>query len=77
MNVDDFLTTTRLIDCQGRVTHTLTLLLDGRVRVRVGSVEGVVEPRQREVRPPTVKLGAGEYGHDQVVQIACDMADGR
>ncbi len=77
MNVDDFLTTTRLIDCQGRVTHTLTLLLDGRVRVRVGSVEGVVDPSQRAVRPATVKLGAGEYGHDQVVQIACDLAVGR
>ncbi|MFM8528458.1 MAG: hypothetical protein ACKOD2_02060 [Ilumatobacteraceae bacterium] len=76
MNVDDYLTTTRLMDCQGRTTHTLTLLIDGRVRVRVGAAEGVVDPRERRVHPPTIKFGAGEYGHDQVLQIAYDMANG-
>jgi hypothetical protein len=77
MNLDDALTTTRLIDCQGRVTHTLTLLLDGQVRVVVGPNEALVEPRRRTVPPPQFRLGAGEYSHEQVVQLACDMAVGR
>jgi hypothetical protein len=76
VNVDDYLVTTRLIDCGGRTTHTLTLLLDGHVRVRAGAVEAVVDPRDKSVHPPAIKLGAGEYGHDQVVQIAYDMAAG-
>lgn len=76
VNLDDYLTTTRLIDCQGRTTHTLTLLPDGRVRVRTGAIEGVVDPREKRVHPPAIKLGAGEYGHDQVLQIAYDMANG-
>jgi len=74
VNIDDYLQTTQLIDCHGRTTHTLTLLPDGTVRVRTVSVEAVVEPRDRCVRPPAMRLGAGEYGHDQIVQIACDMA---
>jgi len=74
MNADDYLTTTRLIDCQGRATHTLTVMLDGRVRVRTSAVEVVIDPRDRSLQPPSFTLGAGEYGHDQVIQIACEMA---
>jgi hypothetical protein len=77
MNLDDYLETTRLIDCNGRTTHTLTLLPDGAVRVRTASVEAVVDPRERSVRPSTVRLGAGEYGHEQIVQIAYEIALGR
>lgn len=76
VNVDDYLTTTQLIDCQGRATHTLTLLLDGRVRVRTSAREVVIDPRDRSLRPPSATLGAGEYGHEQVIQLACDMASG-
>jgi len=76
VNVDDYLTTTQLLDCQGRATHTLTLLLDGRVRVRTGAREVVIDPRDRSLQPPSVTLAVGEYGHDQVVQLACDMAGG-
>ncbi len=76
MNLDDYLDTTRLIDCQGRTTHTLTLLPDGRVRIRVGAVEVFVEPRSRQLQPSTARLAAGEYGHDQIVALACEMADG-
>lgn len=77
MKLDDYLETTRLIDCQGRTTHTLTLLLDGTVRVTTTSLVAVVDPRDQSTRPPAVRLGAGEYGHDQVVRIACDMSFGR
>jgi hypothetical protein len=77
MQLDDYLETTHLVDCHGRTTHTLTLLLDGTVRVTTASLVAVVDPRTRGVRPPAVRLGAGEYGHDQIVHIACDMAVGR
>ena len=77
MNVEDYLDSTRLVDCQGRTTHVLTLMLDGRIRVRVGIVEAVIEPATRHVAPPHVKLGRGEYGHDQIVQLACDLSLGR
>lgn len=76
MNIDDYLESTQLIDCNGRTTHTLTLLLDGSVRVRTASLVAVVDPRERCVRP-SLRLGAGEYGHDQIVQIAYDIALGR
>ena len=76
VNIDDYLTTTQLMDCQGRATHTLTLLLDGRVRVRTSAREVVIDPRDRSIQPPSATLGVGEYGHEQVIQIACDMASG-
>ena len=76
VNLDDHLTTTQLMDCQGRATHTLTLLLDGRVRVRTSAREVVIDPRDRSIQPPSATLGVGEYGHEQVIQIACDMASG-
>lgn len=53
MDLDDHLRTAHLIDCTGRTTHTLTLLIDG--AVRVASADGtstVVDPRTRTVRPP-------------------------
>jgi hypothetical protein len=76
MASDDYLETTRLIDCRGRTTHTLTLLPDGTVRVTTASLVAVVDPRERGIRPRGVRLGAGEYSHDQVVKIACDMVHG-
>ena len=74
MSLDDYLSTVELVDCHGRTTHRLTLLIDGRVRVRVGAAEAVVDPATRAVEPPTRRLGRGEYGHDQVVEAACTMA---
>ena len=74
MSIDDYLSTVELVDCQGRTTHRLTLLIDGHVRVRAGAVEAVIDPTTRSVEPPTRRLGRGEYGHDQVVDAACTMA---
>lgn len=76
MNIDDYLSTVELLDCHGRSTHRLTLLLDGRVRVRAGAVDAIVDPSTRNVDPPACRLGRGEYGHDQVVDAACSMTVG-
>ncbi len=73
MNLDDYLDSVELIDCSGQVTHRLTLLVDGRVRVRVGEVDAIVDPSTRAVLPPSRQLGRGEYGHQQVLDIACGM----
>ncbi|CAB4553049.1 MAG: hypothetical protein ACK5CE_09780 [Actinomycetes bacterium] len=77
MNLDDVLETVELIDCSGRVTHRLTLLIDGRVRVRTGEVEAVVDPSNAQVRPPSLQLGRGEYTHHQVIDIARRLAHRR
>lgn len=76
MNLEDHLAKVELIDCGGRTTHLLTLLVDGRVRVRVGAAESVVDPTTRRVDPPSRRLGLGEYGHEQVLDIACNLARG-
>ena len=76
MNLDDHLAKVQLIDCRGRTTHRLTLLINRRVEIRVGEVRAVVDPRTRAVEPPSRRLGSGEYGHDQVLDIACNLARG-
>ena len=77
MRLEDYLQSVQLMDCTGRTTHTLTLMLDGRVSVRVGAVEVVVDPVARVAMPASCRLGAGEYGHQQVIELACDLAAGR
>lgn len=43
MNLDRYLASSTILDCTGRVTHTLILRPDGRVTVRFSSgVEGIV-----------------------------------
>jgi hypothetical protein len=76
VNLEDHLAHVELIDCAGRTTHRLTLLIDGRVRVRVGEATAVVDPGSRSIEPPSRRLGLGEYGHDQVLDIACNLARG-
>lgn len=77
MDIDKYLETIELIDCSGQVTHKLTLQIDGRVKVTAGAVSATVDPTARLAEPPSVKLGRGEYGHDQVIDIACNMALGK
>jgi hypothetical protein len=50
--MDDLLSTS-LIDCHGAVTHTLTLLIDGTVRIAfTGGTHAIVEPRTGVVLTP-------------------------
>lgn len=74
MNLDDHLETVELLDCTGRITHRLTLLIDGRVRVRTGEVEAIIDPAAATVTPGSRRLGRGDYDHQHVVDIACRMA---
>ncbi len=76
MNLDDYLEQVTLMDCTGQVTHHLTLQVDGTVKVKVGQADTIVDPSTRQVRPPTRQLGRGEYGHDQVIDLACSLARG-
>lgn len=54
--LDGYLAGTELFDCQGRVEHALTLLVDGRVRIRRGSATIVVDPTSGQVDPPNAIL---------------------
>ena len=54
MNLDAYLHSTQLMDCQGRVSHTLTVMPDGNVRIRVGARGASADPRHRPVPPPGV-----------------------
>ena len=49
MELDDHLQQATVLDCQGRTRYTLTLLIDGRVRVRFSSgVEALVDVDRRQ-----------------------------
>ena len=76
MNLDDYLEQVTLMDCNGQVTHRLTLQIDGTVKVKVGQIEVLVDPTNREFRPAACQLGRGEYSHDLVVDLACSLARG-
>jgi hypothetical protein len=76
MNLDDYLEQITLIDCSGQITHRLTLQIDGTVKVQAGQVEVTVDPSTRQLRPAARQLGRGEYGHDQVIDLACSLARG-
>jgi hypothetical protein len=75
VNIDRYLASTKLFDCRGRVSHTLTVQLDGRVAVATGGQTIVVDPRTRTVTPPHAHLGAGEYGDAHVLDLACALAE--
>jgi hypothetical protein len=62
------LSSSQLIDCHGRVTHTLVLLVDGSVRVRTDSMELTVVPATRQVLPPGARLPEAVLDH------ACALA---
>lgn len=53
----DGLTTAQLLDCEGRVTHTLTLLADGRVEIRFAAgARALVDPVRRATLTPGVTV---------------------
>lgn len=48
--MEDYLTSVDVLDCSGRTTHTLTLQIDGTVRISMPSgLEAVVDPTRRLV----------------------------
>lgn len=51
-DLDRYLSGTELLDCQGRVEHSLTLLIDGRVRIRRGAATIVIDPSSGRLDPP-------------------------
>ena len=71
--LDRHLQTTDLLDCQGRVTHSLTVEPDGTVTVRVHGIAARVQPATRVVHPPGFRLGAGEYSHEQILDLAGEL----
>ncbi|MFT3854485.1 MAG: hypothetical protein QM733_17365 [Ilumatobacteraceae bacterium] len=67
-DLDRYLSGTNLLDCQGRVDHALTLLVDGRVRIEHGSRTIVVDPTTGHVEPP------GAAVPDHVLHAAGELA---
>jgi hypothetical protein len=58
VDIDRDLQQAELLDCSGRVSHTLTLLIDG--LVRIDSANGrtaTVDPRTRRNLTPHVPVG--------------------
>jgi hypothetical protein len=58
VDIDRDLQQAELLDCSGRVSHTLTLLIDG--LVRIDSANGrtaIVDPRTRRNLTPHVPVG--------------------
>lgn len=68
MDLSEYLASTQLIDCTGRVTHTLTLLPDGMVEVVTGSVTAIVDPHSKSVvRPIGVRVPHQIFDHASVL----------
>ncbi|MFN3220078.1 MAG: hypothetical protein ACE367_26600 [Acidimicrobiales bacterium] len=60
---------TQLLDCNGRITHTFTLLPDGTVEVATGSVRALVDPARKVVLRPR-----GFHLPDQAMAHAATLA---
>ncbi len=71
MNLDTYLDSAQLLDCNGQVSHTLTLLLDGTVRIQFSGREAIVDPRTRRNLTPQVPV------HDTLMHAASTLAGGR
>ncbi|MDY7103242.1 MAG: hypothetical protein S0880_18825 [Actinomycetota bacterium] len=57
MSAHAHLSSTQLLDCEGRATHTLTLLVDGSVQIEAPAYTCVVDPARRAVvRPGGVRV---------------------
>lgn len=69
MDLSKYLASTQLMDCNGQVTHTFTLLADGNVEVVTGRLTAVVDPVARVViRPAGVTVP--EQVFDQALVLA-------
>lgn len=59
-DLDSLLASHHVVDCTGKVTHTLTLLIDGTVRVAfTGGRELVANPRDRTCLTPGATIPEG------------------
>jgi hypothetical protein len=68
MALDDYLVQVDLLDCSGRVSHTLTLQPDGLVRIDFASGrQATVDPRTRRNLTPQVPVGQALL--DRAVQL--------
>lgn len=65
-DLDKYLTTCELLDCQGRARHTLTLLVDGRIRVRHVAGQYTIDPGSGLVDPP-------QHVPEQVLNAAANL----
>ena len=60
--IEGWMERAELLDCTGKVSHTLTLLLDGTVEVRFASgVRAIVDPVRRCCLTPGVVVPPGLY----------------
>lgn len=58
MAVDRYLRRAELLDCSGQVSHTLTLLIDGLVRIEFANGRtATVDPQTRRNLTPHVPVG--------------------
>jgi hypothetical protein len=69
MGFDDHLTSTQLHDCHGRVSHTLTLLADGMVRIDFAhGRSATVDPEHRRNLTPQVPVGPALFDQAAALQ---------
>lgn len=60
MDIDRLLESHHVVDCTGQVTHTLTLLIDGTVRVAfTGGRALLADPRTRSCLTPGATIPEG------------------
>jgi hypothetical protein len=68
LNTEDYLHRTVLHDCQGRISHTLTLLVEGNVRIDFADGRhAVIDPNARQNLTPRVVVPDALM--DQAVQV--------
>jgi len=71
MELSSYLTTSQVLDCQGRVAATFTLEIDGAVTIQVGGGRKIrIDPNHRLV------LTAGAHVEDSLLDQACAFAKG-
>ncbi len=65
------LATSQLLDCQGRVTHTFTVLPAGTVEIRTAAYTCTVDPTSRTVTPSGIHPPDEVLGH--AIALARDL----
>ena len=64
-----FLRSTDLLDCQGRVSHRLTLQIDGTVEIAFAhGTTAIVDPHKRVCMTPGVRIPEGMW--NDIMELA-------